>query len=309
MGGLPEIWKRYEKCLKVFAFEPDERESAKLKEKLNYTLLHYALAEKIGKMTFNIAHDPGKSSVFEPNLDFLSQFPCSVEYTPVRKLVFARQKVQTLDSLKQKGLLPEVDFIKVDTQGAELSILKGGARRILHAVLGIQVEVEFHPLYKAQPLFRDVDEFLTRHNFELIDLKRYYWKRTAGLDTGGKGQLVFADALYFKRSRALQEILTGMEKVKAHNKFLKAIALCLIYNMSDFAHELVAMGLRSRLITQSDVERLNVSAPVRGMTRERSLKGLHTVTVGLSYLQRFLLRFNFPRWAQSDRELGNSIDA
>ena len=32
-------------------------------------------------------------------------------------------------------------------------------------------------LYKNQPLFNEVNSFLNQNNFELFDIKRYFWKK------------------------------------------------------------------------------------------------------------------------------------
>ena len=49
----------------------------------------------------------------------------------------------TLDILFEKKVLEEMDFIKLDTQGAELDILMGGEKLLDEKILGVQVEVEF----------------------------------------------------------------------------------------------------------------------------------------------------------------------
>lgn len=74
--------------------------------------------------------------------------------------------VTTLDSwLVEAGDGP-VDFIKLDVQGAELDVLKGG-EECLQQVRGLEIEVEFNPIYYGQPLFGDVDRFLRRCGFVL----------------------------------------------------------------------------------------------------------------------------------------------
>ena len=108
-------------------------------------------------------------------------------------------KTDTMDGQLKKAGLDEVDFIKIDTQGYELSILEG-AKRTLENVIGLEIEVEFLPIYKDQPLFHEVNQFITSRGFELFDLKRYYWRRNNTNNYGAdkKGQIIFGDALYFR---------------------------------------------------------------------------------------------------------------
>ena len=57
-----------------------------------------------------------------------------------------------------------------------MSILKGGRKSLRNAV-GLELEVEFAALYENQPLFNEIDSFVRNEGFELIDLRRYFWKR------------------------------------------------------------------------------------------------------------------------------------
>ena len=66
----------------------------------------------------------------------------------------------TLDNLYHSSIIRELDFLKLDVQGAELDILQGGRDIINDNVLGIQIEVEFKQLFllnslklKGQPFF------------------------------------------------------------------------------------------------------------------------------------------------------------
>ena len=64
---------------------------------------------------------------------------------------------------------PWIDLLKLDIQGAELMALRGGSQ-VLRRTAVVQAEVEFVPIYAAQPLFSDVEQHLRRQRFELIDL-------------------------------------------------------------------------------------------------------------------------------------------
>ena len=56
------------------------------------------------------------------------------------------------------------DFIKMDTQGTELAILKHAPKSVEHAI-AIQLEVSFVPIYVDQPPFGEVDLWLREQGF------------------------------------------------------------------------------------------------------------------------------------------------
>jgi len=140
----------------------------------------------------NVCRKQEVSSLYEPNLTFLQRFPDKERFTIEKK---EKVLADTLDSIVQKLELPAINFIKIDAQGHELPILQG-AKNVLKNSVGLEVEVEFQPMYKDQPLLADVDAFVREGGFELFDLKRYYMKRK-GCDQAKnrQGQIVFGDAL------------------------------------------------------------------------------------------------------------------
>jgi hypothetical protein len=113
--------------------------------------------------------------------------------------------VQTmpLDACLARHDVPRADFLELDVQGSELDVLIG-AEATLRTTLGVQVEVEFVPIYVDQPLFADVDRFLRGRGFELFDLSRYHVRRAAlEATTPTRGQLLWGHALYLRQNRQL----------------------------------------------------------------------------------------------------------
>jgi hypothetical protein len=76
-----------------------------------------------------------------------------VDATPV--------KTTRLDDVPE---IERIDFLKMDVQGAELDVIRG-AERLLDSTSVIQLEVEFVPMYKDQPLFGDLDRELRNRGF------------------------------------------------------------------------------------------------------------------------------------------------
>ena len=113
--------------------------------------------------------------------------------------------------------IDEIAFLKLDTQGSELDILRG-AGTALDRCLGIEIEVEFVPIYVGQPLFADVDQWLRARGFllwRLHPLVHYSERPGAGLSRRGcayfdracvsfpvgSGRLTWANAIYFRDYR------------------------------------------------------------------------------------------------------------
>lgn len=84
--------------------------------------------------------------------------------------------VWTLDEYAKKHSLGAIDLLKIDTQGYDLQVLKG-ADALLTAgkVSFIMLEINFIPLYVGQPAFFELDAFLNKRGYALVDLYEKIW--------------------------------------------------------------------------------------------------------------------------------------
>lgn len=97
-------------------------------------------------------------------------------------------EVTSLDELlKRQQWLGTVDLLKIDTQGNELSVLKGAARS-LRSVRLLWIEVSFHSLYEGDALFPEVHGFLSAAGFRFYSLHEVF--------RNANRELVQADALF-----------------------------------------------------------------------------------------------------------------
>jgi FkbM family methyltransferase len=78
-------------------------------------------------------------------------------------------KLNMLDSVIEKRDWSFPDFIKLDTQGYELEILKGGTNALHHAE-AVLMEVSFIDIYKNAPLAFDVINFMKERGFFIYDI-------------------------------------------------------------------------------------------------------------------------------------------
>ena len=242
--GMHSRWNKFTSSYKGILFEPDPKEYKLLKSKCgkNLIVLNSALSDSAGELDFHLCQKPGVSSVYWPNIDFLSKFPEVERFDVVKNI---KVQADTLNNQLKKNNIFDIDFMKIDTQGHELSILHGSVD-YLDNLVGLEIEVEFVPLYKKQPLFNEVDSFIRKHGFELFDLKRYYWKRKESKNTRNqKGQLVFGDALYFKTPEQILKISNINQE-----KIIRSIYIYLAYGYVDLSQVLLQEAKNINLLTE-----------------------------------------------------------
>lgn len=310
MGGIPLKWGCILDAMKVIAFEPDQREFDKLKSNNNINYMNYALHNRSEDLKYYITKGAGKSSVLKPNVDVISQYEDDDRFRVIHEEIIPSTRVRNLDSVIEENYIQDVDFIKLDTQGSELLILQGGQRKLMPMIFGAQIEVEFVEMYKQQALFRNIDDFMDNEGFSLIDLRRAYWKRRDYYNYRGKGQLIFGDALYFKKINLFCQELSGMQdKSCGKSKIFKSILICMVYKMFDYAVAVMKVGL--------DLGYLNKIEYEKGISeiQRDSFKGifLNSYIYARIYskinslLQKYKPR-SYLGWADGDREIGNIKD-
>lgn len=245
-GGLKPEWSRFAPHLKVLAFEPDEDAYRELsgQPESGIAYSNVMLHDRPGTVSLNITRGGGQSSMFLPDRPFVDRFPhLPIDRWDVMKTV--ELSSDTLDNVLTAHGMTDVDFIKLDTQGSEKFILEGGERALASSVLGVEVEVEFAPMYVGQPLFADVDPILRRSGFHLFDIRRFYWPRRFSPDTRGlKGQLVWGEALYLKQSELIPPRI---------EKYLKAVSICIRYGYFDYALEIAEAGAAAGALSREQM--------------------------------------------------------
>lgn len=307
--GIPRKWSSIAEHLKIVAFEPDSRATVPGIHNDRFVVIPAPLSKESKDLKFYLAKGFGKSSLYRPNMAFLSQFVDSERFEVVKEIIFPAAQVLTLDRAFETVQCPAADFIKLDTQGSELDILEGG-QKALSGVFGVQVEVEFAPLYEKQPLFRDVDSFMNDHGFQLMDLRRSYWKRKAHCQFIGKGQLIFADALY---SRSLESFADMLSKIRGTAsvvpKIYKCVLTCLIYEMYDYAIAVLNYAGKKGYIENSESQEF-IKAIMSLNSRD-----LISFCLPSAYLRNKLYRLcqkvkplSYLGWADSDIEIANVKD-
>ena len=257
--GLAKRWRPIAGALRVVAFEPDARSDANADAKLGVevVVVKRAAAAGEGDAPLYLTRKPRCSSLLPPNRAVVDRFPDADRYDVVGSQTVACTTVDA--ALARAGAA--MDFIKIDTQGAELDVLRG-AERSLGTCLGIEVEVEFQPLYQGAAVFRDVDGWIAARGFELFDLRRTFFPRAGAPaePAQAKGQIVFGDALYFRDWRTLTD---------GHAACRLAVLL-LAYGFADAVAELVGQCPLLDAAARVTLRRLSGALrPVPGVTADR----------------------------------------
>ncbi|MEO5337145.1 MAG: FkbM family methyltransferase [Magnetospirillum sp. WYHS-4] len=175
VGAMPEGKPRYAPLLEsggatVDAFEPDPRSLARLREQAPEGYRYHGVFLGDGDdHDFHITRYPGCSSLFAPDPTIIDAFMTIGTGTETGNFGLVRkERVATTRLDDVPGLAPP-DLMKLDVQGAELLVLQHGKRTLASAAV-VEIEVEFLPLYRGQPLFDEVFTFMREQGFVLHKL-------------------------------------------------------------------------------------------------------------------------------------------
>lgn len=164
-SGFPNHSFGYKKSQneKIYLFDPHPEYYSDLKNRYghldNFHIYDIALSNTKGTLDFYITGKGNCSSLLEPDKDH----PIVQSRTNLNQYNKVQVQVDTLDNIL--GHLPQIDYLKLDTQGNEYEIFEG-AINTLSKVKYIKCEVEFTPVYTNQKLAGDIVEFLKEFNFK-----------------------------------------------------------------------------------------------------------------------------------------------
>jgi FkbM family methyltransferase len=189
IGQYAEVLRKYGYQGKIVSFEPlnsaYEQLSAKCKKDRLWKAEKTALGDFTGKSQINIAGNSFSSSMLDMLPDHLKAAPAS-GYIGTQEIA-----VEKLDNLYNKYYTGhEQIFLKIDTQGFEMQVLKG-AEEALQYIKGIQVEMSLVPLYKDDVLFKDMVKYLNSKGFELMSLE-------PGFNDSKSGRMLQMDGIFYK---------------------------------------------------------------------------------------------------------------
>lgn len=237
-SGEAPCWEKWAHigCAEVIGFEPLQESCDQLNAEAkanSAAMLYFPWALGDGnEHVLHITNEPMTTSLFKPARTTVDLFPALGSLMQVVR----EEAVQThrLDAISEAH---GADFIKIDTQGAELMILQN-AKDVLRSVSVVQCEVEFMELYEGQPLMAEVDTFLRSqgfvfHRFSYMLGRPFKPLRITDAPLQSISQSLWGDAIYVRDFRTLSA--WNMRQLKAASFLLHEL-----YNSVDLVALILA---------------------------------------------------------------------
>jgi FkbM family methyltransferase len=148
--------------------EPIESEAKKLKNR-KYTINKGVWSKKTNKKLFILGNRLGSSSMYEPNkkkFDLHNIRENNYKNYDVTRTV--EIECDSISNLLSEINIKNLDYLKIDTQGAELEILNGIGN---YRPLLIKIETHIFSMYKDVPSWHKLLSLLYELNYVVIDWK------------------------------------------------------------------------------------------------------------------------------------------
>ena len=169
-GTVAEYFAERYPNVRIVCVEANPRLKADLEKKFreskNITVKSMALGSAQGEQYLHVTANQLSSSLHELNAEEISGLQQD-HRSWLQEVEKIKVKVSTLDS--EFADLPQVLLIKLDTQGTEKDILRGGIE-LLKRTRFVLTEMNNHQIYDDACQYHEVDEFLRSQSFRLVDL-------------------------------------------------------------------------------------------------------------------------------------------
>ena len=158
---------KYNNFFEEILIEPIGTEAEKIKNKI---VINKGLwSKKEIKSLFILGKRIGSSSMYQPDRSFFDLHDIkNKDYEKYDVTRTIEVECDTLSSLLNEKNIKNLDYLKIDTQGAEFEILKGIGK---YRPLLIKIEVHLFSMYKNVPGWHNLINLLYELNYSLIDLK------------------------------------------------------------------------------------------------------------------------------------------
>lgn len=174
----------------IYSFEPIITTFNLLEENSKqdnkWHIQNFALGANNGQESINISQNTESSSIFNIN-------EIHTQNAPKAKYIGK----ETITIKKLDDIFPEICsnkkgiFLKIDTQGYEMEVLKG-AEKSLEKITGLQIEMSLIKLYENEILFDEIISYLKSRKFNLCQIE-------TGIVDNNTGNLLQFDGIFLKQ--------------------------------------------------------------------------------------------------------------
>jgi FkbM family methyltransferase len=276
-GGIHPRWEALGDQLQVFGFDPLEEAIAPLEAERRRGRQYFAMA---------LGNEDGERGLFiQENrcaTSFYAQAPSRFDVSEAtwRSTGVRRVKISRLDSLYNRGIITRADFIKLDCEGFEPEVFKGGGRFLGESgLLGADLESNFN----VSPMLPDTHfwasyEPLLRRGLILFDLnfnrvpRASYVRRLADMRDGvalpavhrpATCNLLFARDLIQERDSP-DSFPSLARRPATADELLKSMIIFELYGLIDWAFDLL-VEFKNVLVSRIDIEHAaGLLVPARG---------------------------------------------
>jgi FkbM family methyltransferase len=173
---------------RYYAFEPISSCYKQLLENtknINVTAYNLGLSDQQGEVEINISNNVESSSIL-PMEDLHKESYPESRFVKKEIVSLARlDEILATDDIKKNIL------IKMDVQGYEKNVIKGG-ERILVAASALLIESAFEPFYKEQWLFDDLYTYFNEKGFKFMGFTDQFNSPKTGIP-------LYADSIFIKK--------------------------------------------------------------------------------------------------------------
>ena len=165
---------KYFKFSKIYAFEPQSEIYLKLKKRFHQSKNIYpykkALSDKNKKKKLNINIKTSTSTFSKYNKNSKWRKLKEFLLTGSNKSSFVRSEivnVTSIDNFCKKKNINRIDLLKIDTEGHEAEVLKGGNEMLKKNIRYILIEFHFSKIYQNYNRIK-IENILEKNNFKLV---------------------------------------------------------------------------------------------------------------------------------------------
>jgi FkbM family methyltransferase len=238
--GFSPIWDKLKDKAELIGIDPFEPEGVRFgKFNRKETTFNCIIGDKDQiDVDFYIAENKHASSLLKENQKVVSRYQPGRDGRIIKT---EKVNVKEISILLQNQNIKDLDFLKIDIEGAELTVMKNLENLLKNNCLGIVIECFFQEYHINRPLFSEIELYLRSLGYYVFDISLEKWGRWDnptkypldhhGNKREGNAQVMFGNVLFFK-DPILNNNINDIEKIK------KLIELADLWDMKDYAIEL-----------------------------------------------------------------------